>query len=101
VSRDFFFIFSSSAFDYDIRVIFDFLRKFSEINASQGAPPVSTTQMVPFFRRFSWTTGVVVPAVANLPPVVSITVETLGRQMMSTTAGSQQRKNRQQQHDTR
>jgi hypothetical protein len=38
-------------------VIFDFQRKFSEIFASQGAPPVSTTQMVTSFQRFALTTS--------------------------------------------
>ncbi len=47
---------------------FEFFRKFAEIFASQGAPPVSTTP-VAIFPPFSL--RLLLP-VANLPPVLTI-----------------------------
>ncbi len=57
----------------NIRVISNFLRKFAEIFASQGAPPVSTTPVA----NLPPIPLVLLTPVANWPPVSTIPAENL------------------------
>ncbi len=73
VSRDFLLlVFFMNQFPPSPRVFhldrFEFFRKFAEIFASQGAPPVSTTPVANFSTIFAS----VVDTAANLPPVSTI-----------------------------